>query len=136
MVRRLEGLVYCLLALTLLMRGGGSIGGSAPFPAERLNVLVVEETSQRGSLTADQRAALTGTAEGTMIAAVKKRGGEFRIIDKDQTDLSKDAPWVAKAFAVERKSVPWIVTAGPSRGVSEPLPATTAEILKAVESAK
>lgn len=136
MRRRVSGLVIFLFGLALLMRGGVGIGGSAPFETNKLSVLIVEETAQRGSLTADQRAALTAIGDGSMIAAVKARGGEYRIIDKDQTDLSKDVPWVAKAFAVERKSVPWIVAAGPSHGVSEPLPATTDEILKAVESAK
>lgn len=131
-------LIGCLILLLAAYQqfGGGVIGGSAPFQTDKLSVLIVEETAQRGSLTADQRAAILATAPGSLIATVKERGGEYRVIDKDQTNFALDAPWVAKAFAVDRKSVPWIVTAGPSRGVSEPLPATTAEILKAVESAK
>lgn len=131
-------IIGCLILLFAAYQqfGGGIIGGSAPFPAEKLSVLIVEETSQRGSLTADQRAAITATAPGSLIATVKERGGEYRVLDKDQADFVQQPPWVALAFAVERKSLPWIVTAGPKRGVSEPLPATTAEILKAVEAAK
>lgn len=134
--RRLAGVLLLLFAVYRAQVGGGLISSPAPFKTDILRMLIIENTEDRESYTPDQRAAILGTAEGSLIATVKARGGEYRILDKDQTDLSASPPWVAEAFAVPHEAIPWIVTAGPKSGTSEALPPKMPEILGALEAAK
>lgn len=112
---------------------GGIVGTHPPFKADKLCVLIVEETAARGSYTKGQRAAIMGTAPGSLIATVKARNGEYRILDKDQSNLANDAPWVAAAFAVPHPELPWIVAAGPKSGVSQKLPDDAVKLLEGVK---
>lgn len=112
------------------------IGGSAPVKTDKLSVLIIEETADRGTYTSDQQFAITATDANSVQAAVTKRTGQFFALDKDQTDLSRMPSWVREAFALPRTGLPWIVASGPKSGKSVALPKTNAEILAVVEAAK
>lgn len=115
-------------------------GTKAPFKADVPSMLIIEETAARDKLTADQRAAILGTKPGSVDAIIKERGGQFLVIDIDNSkpeDLTLMPQWVKDAALVAKKDrIPWVVAAGPHRGVNEALPETMPEILKAVEAAK
>jgi hypothetical protein len=114
-------------------------GNSAlPFAAGPISVMVVEETSDRGSLTTDQQGILFSHSPGSMLDWLKTHGekdpdGAFRLIDKDSS-LDKDAAKWQTMFAAKGAEVPWLVV---SRGgkvlLSEALPkdaAATTQQLK------
>ena len=103
------------LALSFTV-GGGVVGGVAPFKADKLCVLVVEETAAR-TRALD---AIYGAVE----AATKKAGGDYRILDKDQSNLSLDSQWVQDAFKLKGPP-PWIVAADKWRGVNQSLPTSS-----------
>ena len=140
-MKKLGGLLLLLAALLIISGGEVTpvdtvVVNPPPFVADKLCVLIIEETSARGSYTAGQRAVILGTAPGSVSDTVKKGGGEIRIIDKDQSDFANDAPWVAAAFKVPHPDLPWIVAAGPKSGFSQKLPATADEALKLIQSVK
>ena len=97
------------------------IGGKAPFKTDALSVLIVEET--------EQRTPAIDSLAGTIEHAVDVAKGKHRRLDKDQSDLSLDEPWVAEAWKAKGATVPWIVAADSRRGVSQPL---TTDSLKAL----
>jgi len=109
---------------------------TVPFKTDKLAVLIIEETAERGRLKQGHLAAIMSTAPGSVIATVTARGGEYRILDKDQTNFANDRPWVKDAFAVPHPELPWIVAAGPKSGFSQKLPDTVAETLKLLEGVK
>lgn len=96
------------------------VGKPAPFKTDRLAVLIVEETADRGKLSSGQLDAMLSTASGSVRDYVAMHGGDFRLLDKD-ANPSQDAAWVQEAFKVQRPGVPWIVAANPSTGFSVPL---------------
>lgn len=98
------------------------IGAKPPFPADKLSVLVVEETADR-----------TPTLESTydaIEAAVKAAGGNWRKLDKNQPEPTLDEPWVQAAWKVKGPSTPWIAAATPRAGVNQALPANAADAIK------
>lgn len=101
-------------------------GGGAPFPAEKICVLIVEETSDRTKLPQAQLVALIGPE---WREAVRSKGGEFRQLDKE-TDVANDAPWVQAAMRVPRDSLPWVLISNGRSGHSGPLPADAAKLLE------
>ena len=110
---------------------GGGIVDSAPFKADKLCVLVIEETTDRNNYTAGQREVITSTAG--VREYVKGKAGEFWVIDKD-TPLDKAAPWVQEArTAAQPNLLPWIVAATPKAGFTRQLPSEAAETLAAVK---
>lgn len=131
---RLTLTVLVLLALALVLSGGGSIGSPPPFATDKLAVLVIEETADRGKYTLDQRNVITATDANSIKAKVESKGGEFQLIDESiPADKLLLAPnWVQAAFKVTRAGKPWIVGATPSRGFSMPV-TTEAEVLAKVE---
>lgn len=112
--------ILLLLLLALLLLPGGSIGTSAPFKADRLCVLVVEETAERGKLTSGQLDVISSQAAGSVQDYVRTHGGDIRIADSSKPPV-QSADWVKAAYAVERKSLPWIVAANKSGGFSQPV---------------
>lgn len=112
-------LFLAMIAAALLMLSGGGlvIGNPPPFKTDALTVLIVEET--------DQRTTQLEAIEGAVKQAVEAAKGSFRRLDKDQTDLSKDDPWVAEAWKVKGAGVPWIVGADIRTGVNQTLPTST-----------
>jgi hypothetical protein len=107
----------------LLLIGGGVIGSPPPFVTDKLAVLVIEESADRGNYTQDQRNVITATDPKSVRATVEAKGGEFQVIDDTiPADKLLLAPtWVQAAFKVQRASKPWIVGATPSRGFSAPV---------------
>lgn len=126
--------VLVLLALALVLSGAGSIASPPPFITDKLAVLVIEETTERGTYTVDQRHVITATDANSVRAKVEAKGGEFQSIDQSiPADKLALAPaWVQAAFKVQRTGRPWIVGATPKRGFSMPL-TTEAEVLARVE---
>lgn len=116
---------------------GGSLGGcelplpvvtSAPFPADCLSVLIVEETDARKDLPQSQLDAIMSTEWRQYVYSV---GGEYRTLDR-HTDVSRDAEKWQAAMAVQRDGVPWVVISNGKDGYSGPLPATTAELTQLI----
>jgi len=121
-----------VLLLTSGQVGGcGVVGAPPPFKTDKLAVLIVEESADRGKLSSGQLDAILSTGPGSVRDYVAKHGGDFRLLDKD-TSPSLEAPWVQAAFAVERRGVPWIVAATPRTGFSVPL-TPAPEVLKELE---
>jgi len=109
--------IILLLLLFLVLRGGGG-GSSAPFPADKLSVLIVESTEARSTMPAAQTAARDSTL---WRAYVESKGGQWRVLD-DQTNIDKEADWVKAGMAVKRDSIPWLLVSDGKRGSSEPQP--------------
>jgi hypothetical protein len=102
-----------------------------PFKADKLCVLVVEETTDRNTYTAGQREVILSTAG--VREYVKAKGGEFYTLD-DDTPLDKAAPWVQEAMkAAQPNQLPWIVAATPSAGFTKQLPKEASETLADVQ---
>lgn len=138
MLNKNSNIIFILLivigALGPIVDKGG--GGKAPFKVDKPSILIVENTEDRDKYTADQRAAILAIGEGSLDAKIKERGGQFLVLDVNNTDMSQMPQWAKDAFAVPHPTIPWIVAAGPKRGTSEVLPSTMPEILKAAEAAK
>lgn len=130
--------VYAIvLALYQLVHGaGGTVIGPAPAPGQ-IAVMIVEESSDRNHLTADQRAALLSTAPGSVRDYLKGHASkdaagnpQFRLVDKDDA-MDKDAKLWQDAFAAKGPTVPWLVVMGPRSPppvFSGELPKTKADI--------
>lgn len=113
-------IIGCLILLFAAYQqfGGGIIGGSAPFPTEKLSVLIVEETEDRDDLPPSQVSAIESVIWREY---VKGKGGDARLIEP-KSKLSNEEDWVAKALEVKRDSLPWLVVSDGKRGYSGPLP--------------
>lgn len=139
MISRIGGLLLLIAVLLLIAPSGPVVPPTppvvvnpAPFVADKLCVMVIEETRDRAKTPAWVRA----TAAGSVQDVVTKGGGTYLKLDADQTDFSNMPPWVAAAFKVPHPELPWIVGAGPKSGFSQKLPATAAEALKLIEGVK
>ncbi len=94
-----------------------------PFITDKLSVLVVEESSARGTYNADQLNVIQSTDAKSVKVAVESKGGRFFVLDKDDANaLTNAAAWVKAAFpAVSANPPPWIAGATPKTGFSTPL---------------
>lgn len=140
-----------VLALSLLVPDLGTVGSwptswpaiswpwpivaPAPFKTDKpLALLILEENDERNAYTPGQLEAMQSLAGPGSVHAVVDAipGAEFRLLDKDQTDFSRDQPWVAEAFkvAAEKNVRPWIVvsTAG-GGGFSKQMPAKAEDVV-------
>lgn len=88
---------------------------TAPFPANKLCVLIVEETSDRRNLTTAQLNAITSAKVHRYI---KEQGGDFALVDPD-SPLEGEEEWVTAAMKVKRGKLPWIVISNGKTGASE-----------------
>lgn len=99
-----------------------------------MRVLIVEETAERSKLPAPQLAALFSEALYDYLSARCVPGPdgktpEWRVFDKD-ADLSRSGEAWRKAFARERKSLPWLVILSGETSVFEgPLPGNLPDLL-------
>jgi len=116
MPERSSVIMRLLLILLILQFSGG--GSSAPFPADKLSVLVVESSEAQGKLPAAQGSALDSTL---WRAYVEKQGGQWRVLD-DQADITKELEWVKAAMAVKRDSLPWLAVSDGKSGSTGALP--------------
>ena len=121
-----------LLAAWLLFGGAGvsPFVDPPPFKVDRLTVVVVEETSERGTYTPGQREVIESA--GGLREYVANKKGELRFVDQN-VDVTKSEPWLIEAMKQPRPSLPWLLAATPSAGVNQPLPPTAAEALSAVK---
>lgn len=118
-----------LIALLVWLHFGS--GGVLPVAAGPISVLVVEETSDRGSLTPGQRGIMFSHAPGSMIDWLKthgeKEGDSLRIVDKDDSMAQDEPKWQA-AFNAKGDGLPWlVVTRGGNVLLSELLPKDEAD---------
>jgi hypothetical protein len=120
---RLSLTVVVLAVAAMLLAGGGSIGASAPpFKADKLCVLVIEESANRDKLSSGQLDAIAAVGPGSVRGFIETNGGEYQVLDKDDGDkLTYSPQWVKEAFALERRGEPWIHAANPRTGFSVPL---------------
>lgn len=125
--------ILCVAVALWLLLGGaglGPVGSPPPFKADRLCVLIVEDSSARDGLTRDQLAAITATDDASPRAVVLAKGGEFKLLDdEDGPHLGDAAQWIRDAYAVKRDSLPWVVAADADSGFSVPL-TTEADLLE------
>lgn len=127
------GLWIVLLALFVLAQGGGIGGPVAPTTDPKLRVLITEESDAdyRAKLTSGQRLAMDATDAASLKAYVESKGGEFRVLDKDDDATYLADPWKA-IFAIAPKDdgkLPWVQICKPPTYYEGPLPASVDETL-------
>ena len=117
--------------LALLVLGGRGCGVVTPAPiaASGYNVLVVEETADRGALPPEQLAALTST---TIREWIEKQPGTVLVVDKDADVSVLTEPW-QQAFRRPHATLPWIVVSNGVTGYEGPLPGTVDELQALLE---
>lgn len=92
-----------------------------PGPSEKLNVVVIRD--YQVILPQKQISAFTGEAASTYlqsVAPITPTSG-FRFLDY-RTPTAGEAPFIQKALAMPRDSLPWIVVTGPKGSYSGPAP--------------
>lgn len=104
-----------------------------PFKADKLSVLIVQQTEDVGKLSKAQREILQNSTE--LRRWMKSNDADFRQFDADEDGQFLDAKWKA-AMAVPRQSLPWLVVANPKSGFTGPLPPTIEETLALLEKFK
>jgi hypothetical protein len=124
-----------LLAGWLMFGGGFALPfvnvDPPPFAATKLCVLVVEESTARGSYTTGQVDAMVGVDGPASIRGyVNSKQGEYLLLDKDNPPTKDSPAWVADAWkAAQPNQLPWIVAATPKAGFTRQLPKESAETL-------
>lgn len=117
-----------VVLLVLLSRGAGPVappGPPAPIKADGLHVLIVEETAERGKLSAGQLAILTSVQIREYVAS---KSGEMRILDDDAPLANESELW-RQAMGITRQSLPWLIASNGKAGYSGPLPVSVDETL-------
>lgn len=104
----------------------------APFPADRLSVLMVEDFNKRFDLPSSQIDLLNSMI---LRDRVRQMGGEIRSFDKDINAQHEAQKW-RDGLAKPRDSLPWILIANGRRGYSGPLPKTVDEAIQLIERFK
>lgn len=114
----LIGIVLLLVAVVLMGRmDGRSDDGKRPdVKVDRLHFLILEESADRGDLTSAQQAVI---ASVPLREEVKRLGGHFRVIDRD--DIPQlETPWKEMAQSVTER-IPVVVIATPKDGGQFPV---------------
>ncbi len=109
-----------LLILAVVLSGPGAGVSAAPFKADKLSVLMTEDSSARGraKLTSNQENILRGQDDASIRKFVMDHGGELRVIDPSN-NVAADLPWVALAMtAAKTTTPPSIIAASPRGGFS------------------
>lgn len=113
--------VFLALALVLGLTGDGSgvLSPSSPVPGEGLHYLIVEDRPNRSNLPAAQFDAMFSTKLTDLV--VTDLGGRAYLYDQNQNVTGKtDDPWVQKAMALPRGTLPWVIADFNGKGISEP----------------
>lgn len=127
---QLNTILVGALIFLLFIRYGGVPGSKAPFPVDRLSVLISEETSDRDDLPSSQLSAISSIVWKQY---VEDKGGQWRVIET-QDDLEKEAQWVQDAAKVEMESKPWLVVSDGQKGTTEPMPKNLEELMKVLKT--
>lgn len=104
------------------------ISDPAPFKADRLTVLIVEDSGERRNLPASQVGIFTSSK---LRKGLVDAGADFRFWSITE-DGEHDTAAFREAAKVPRESVPWIVIANGQRGFSGPLPKDAVGVLDLV----
>lgn len=106
----------------------------SPLPVDSLKILIIEESAERNKLTRGQLNMISST---TLRSKIKELDGEFLILDQHvKMEAGRVDEWIMQAFALERKSLPWLIIAGPKGAWIGPLLESTDEIIKHAEEVK
>jgi hypothetical protein len=100
-------------------------------PIGKIQVVIIEDPAERGSLPASQISVMDGQAirqYAKTHCSDTDGTPDFRVLSLRQ-DVTAAEDWVVEAFAVARPSVPFIVILTGSKTVSGPLPKTVDETL-------
>ena len=101
-----------------------------PIDAAGYNVLIVEETADRGQLTEDQVAILTSVQLRTW---VDQQPGTLMIVDDDAPIDQLAKPW-QEAMRRPRAALPWLIVSNGKTGWEGPLPADVAATQAVLEA--
>jgi len=105
-----------------------------PIEGDGLRVLIVYESSELNTLTADQRDIFYGQTVRAYLTAncvQIDRFSEWRILDQDTSFVDAGSRWV-KALKRPRTSLPWILVSNGKTGYEGPLPATASETIELI----
>jgi len=119
-----------VFSLVVVLQDAGLpiIGGDpAPFPADKLCVLFVEESGEPG----DRGAVLYSTK---IRAYITEQGGDFRKLDQHAVFSDSTPQWVKDAMDLPRDELPWLAASNGKSGVSVTLPAQESEVLAILEN--
>lgn len=106
---------------------------TAPFPADKLSVMILEETSERRNLPLSQLILLQSTTFRTELAAI---GAEWRIWDDDVDARNESSKWQAALSAWPGEKLPWLLVSNGRSGFSGSLPLTEEETLSIIRRFK
>lgn len=127
-------LLVLAIGVALLMSGNRSCGVvptlPPPIDAPGYNVLIVEETADRGQMTEDQVAILTSVQLRTWI---DQQPGTLMILDDDAPIEQLAKPW-QEAMKRPRASLPWLIVSNGQTGWEGPLPADVAATQAVLEA--
>lgn len=105
----------------------------APIPSVGLKVVIIEESSERGTLPPTQAMIFSSTKVlGWLESNAPKK---YRIWDKD-VDINTVPEEFKDALRLPRTKLPWIVITNGTTGASVPLPNTAAETVSLLEKYK
>lgn len=94
-----------------------------PFGTQGFKVLIVLEKQEQHLLTSGQVAGIFGS---TTEEYIKGKGGEFAILDKDNTAATLPKAW-QDVMKRPRASMPWVVIGNGKTGFEGPVPKASAE---------
>jgi hypothetical protein len=100
-----------------------------PIQVDGLRVLIVEESTDRPQLPADQREIFTSVPVRELVA---KLGGQIRILDADDSTDAMAAEWRAMRKRITT-TPPAVVFAKPRRAVEMALPASVDQFREKLE---
>jgi hypothetical protein len=118
-------IVLILMIILFFAHSGG--GGPAPFKAEGLVVLCLEDKTYEGhaALTPEQDDIMRAQDDTSFRKFILDNGGDFQIIDLSQ-NVADDAPWVKAAVeaakGLDQSKFPWVLCASPRGGFSMAIP--------------
>lgn len=118
-----------LIGLCVLLNGHFDlpvIGGSAPFPADKLMMLVVEETELEQTLTPGQRNSFHSTKADSVLNVLGT--GNWRILDKDSVPDREAEPWKTAFKVANKAKLPALVISNGRSGYNGPCPETEDQI--------
>jgi len=127
--RWLPWAVALAVAVAWFVSSRRSSDDGEPIQVDGLRVLIVEESTDRPQLPADQREIFTSVPVREL---VDKLGGQIRILDADDSTDAMAAEWKALRKRITT-TPPAVVFAKPRRAVEMPLPADVEQFREKLE---